>query len=106
MIAYTLVSGGLTTVTTATYISFAPPTMRGLVTAMMNWFAGVLGAGAAPAIFGAVNDVLKHSYGDQSLRYTMLISPVSLALACVMFLLASRTIDADVWDVTPVPNPQ
>jgi MFS family permease len=96
LVAYTLVSGGIVTVATATYVSFAPWSMRGFVTALMNLFAAVLGAGAAPAIFGAVNDLLKPNYGDQSLRFTLLIAPAAMAVACVMFLVASRTVDGDV----------
>ena len=47
-------------------------------------------------LFGAVNDVLKHSYGDQSLRYTLLIGPAAMTLSIVSFAVASRFIDRDV----------
>jgi len=100
LVAYTVVSGGITTVAAATYLSFAPPTMRGFMTAAMGLFAAILGAGAAPALFGAVNDVLKIHYGDQSLRYTLLLAPLAMTVAFVMFLIASRTLDDDVKAVS------
>ncbi len=96
LVAYTLLSGGITAVGTATYVSFSPPTMRGFLAAIMNLSSVLLGAGTAPFIFGAVNDVLKSSYGDQSLRYTLLLSPLMLAVAGVFFAVASRTLDHDV----------
>jgi predicted MFS family arabinose efflux permease len=96
LIAYTLISGGVVTVATAAYVSFAPPTMRGFMSAGMNLFGAILGTGAGPTIFGAVNDVLKVSYGDQALRYTLLLAPATMAIGCALFFVASRTIDADV----------
>ncbi|HEY2659774.1 MAG TPA: MFS transporter [Caulobacteraceae bacterium] len=96
LVAYTLLSGGITAVGTAIYVSFAPPTMRGFLSAIMNLSSVLLGSGIAPFVFGAVNDVLKLSYGDQSLRYTLLLAPVMLAIAGVFFALSSRTVDQDV----------
>jgi MFS family permease len=96
LIGYTLVSGSLSSVSIATYLSMAPVHIRALVVAVMNILGLGLGGGLAPVIFGAVNDVLKHSYGDQSLRYTLLIAPAMMAMMAVMYLLASRTIDRDV----------
>jgi MFS family permease len=94
LFAYTIVSGGLTTVTVATYLSVAPPSIRGIVTATMNILALGLGGGL-PVLFGAVNDVLKQTYGDQSLRFTLLICPLTMGLAAIMFLLGSRSIRED-----------
>ena len=96
MILYTLISGALTTVTTATYVSFSPPTMRAFMTAFMALCAAVLGGGGAPFLYGFVNDILTKTYGDQALRYTLLLSPGLLFLAGLMFLLSSRTLDRDV----------
>ena len=96
LIIYTLCSGGLTAVGSAVYVSIAPPTMRGFITAVMGLAAALLGAGSAPVLYGAVNDVLKKTLGDESLRYTLLLSPLALAMAAVFFLLASRTADQDV----------
>jgi MFS family permease len=96
LVLYTLISGGITTAGTAVYVSIAPPTMRGFMTALMGLAATLLGAGSAPALYGAVNDVLKRTYGAEALRYTLLLSPAALALAAVFFLIASRTVDADV----------
>jgi MFS family permease len=96
LIAYTLFSGGITTVGTAVYVSIAPPTMRGFMTAVMGLAAALLGAGSAPVLYGAVNDMLKKTLGDESLRYTLLLSPLAMGLAAIFFLMASRTADQDV----------
>jgi predicted MFS family arabinose efflux permease len=96
LVAYTLLSGGVSSVTTTAYVSFSPVSMRGFVAAAMNLVSVFFGAGAAPVVFGMVNDVLQRSFGDQSLRYTMLLSPAMLLLAGVFFGFSSRTFDADV----------
>jgi MFS family permease len=98
-LAFVVMAGGINTVATAAYLSVAPAAMRAVVTAVMNIIAAGLGGGLAPILFGFVNDNLKHSYGGQSLRYTLLISPLMMALTCVMFLIASRFIDRDVKTV-------
>jgi len=95
LLFYTLVSGGLTTVTTATYVSLAPPTMRAFVTALMLFCTFVFGAGLGPLLFGLLNDVVSRTQGDEALRYSMLLGPALLMAAGVFYLFASRTVDAD-----------
>jgi MFS family permease len=96
LLAYNFVGGGLSTVATVSYVSFSPPTMRAFISALMNLLAAVLGAGLAPPLYGLLNDHLKPTYGDQSLRYTMLLSPALMAVVGLLFLLSSRTFDRDV----------
>jgi len=95
LVLHSFVSAGCTAVGTAVYVSFAPPTMRGFVTALMGLLNALASAAGAP-LFGAVNDVLKRDYGDQALRYTLLLSPVLAVAAGLLFLVASRTLDRDV----------
>ena len=105
MVAYTLISGSLSSVTQATYLSLAPVHLRGLVTALMNVIGAGLGGGLAPVIMGGANDILKQTYGDQSLRYTLLIAPAMMAFCGLMYLVASRTMDRDVGKVTSGGDP-
>jgi predicted MFS family arabinose efflux permease len=95
LLFYTLVSGGLTTVTTATYVSLAPSTTRAFVTALMLFCSLVLGAGAGPLLFGLLNDAISRTQGDEALRYSLLLGPALLAAAGVFYLFASRTVDVD-----------
>ena len=101
LIAYTLASGGLTTACTVTYVSLAPPSLRAVMTALMRALAMVVGGGTGPVLFGLVNDRLKPAFGDESLRYTLLLSPLMLALAGVLFFVASRTIERDTANLDP-----
>jgi len=95
LLFYTLVSGGLTTVTMATYVSIAPPQMRAFVTALVFFCIAVFGGGSGPLVFGLVNDVVSKTHGAEALRYTMLLGPALLAIAAVLYLVASRTVDED-----------
>jgi predicted MFS family arabinose efflux permease len=95
-LAYTIVAGGLSTVGAVVYLSIAPSDARGVVTALMNLCASMLGAGLAAPLFGIVNDTIKPFYGDESLRYTLLLAPLFLALSGVMLFIASRTVEADI----------
>jgi predicted MFS family arabinose efflux permease len=99
MLAFTLCNGGLTPGATAIYLAVAPANIRGTVTAMMNIIALGLGGGLAPVLFGAVNDALRGAYGEVAVRYTLLLAPATLALAGVMYFVASRFIDHDVAQV-------
>ena len=104
LLFYTLVSGGLTTVTTATYVSLAPPTMRAFVTALMLFCSLVLGAGVGPLLFGVLNDAISRTQGAEALRYSMLLGPALLVAAGVLYLVASRTVDADTAAATEPGN--
>jgi predicted MFS family arabinose efflux permease len=95
MVAYTLVSGGLTTVTGAAVLSVARPTMRAFMTAILAFCVSVFGGGVGPYLIGLLNDILKKTYAEEALRYTLLVAPVMLFLALICFFIASRFIDDD-----------
>jgi predicted MFS family arabinose efflux permease len=95
LMAYTLASGGLTTVTSAAILSIAPSNLRASATAFIGLAVAVFGGGAGPLIVGMLNDLLKQSYGDEAIRFTLLSMPIGLVLAAVGFWWASRTIDRD-----------
>src|SRR6202012_649317 len=88
MCVYSLAAGGLTTVTSAATLSISPANLRAFMAALFGFAVSVLGAGAGPWIIGALNDALKGTYGDQAIRYTLLMAPASLAVAGVMFFWA------------------
>jgi predicted MFS family arabinose efflux permease len=95
-IGFTLLAGGHHPVVTATYASLSPPTMRAFVAALVYLSATLLGSAGAPILFGLVNDSLNPAYGDQAVRYTLLLAPLLVAVASLFFWIASRTVDDDM----------
>jgi predicted MFS family arabinose efflux permease len=92
---FTLLLGGMHPVATATYASLSPPTMRAFVAGLVYVFVTIFGAAAAPLVFGILNDALSPVYGDQALRYTLLLAPALLGVAACFFWIAGRTVEDD-----------
>jgi len=95
MVAYTLAAGGLATVTNASAISIAPANLRASMIALIGFAVAVFGGGVAPFLIGLMNDALKASLGLEAIRYTLMVGPIGIALAALMFAIASRTLDQD-----------
>jgi len=106
MMAYTLAAGGLTTVTSAAAISIAPANLRASMVALIGFAVAVFGGGFAPLLIGLLNDALKASLGVEAIRYTLLVGPIGIGLAALMFLIASRSIDQDAEVVGAAPFPR
>jgi predicted MFS family arabinose efflux permease len=105
MMTYTLAAGGLTTVTNAAAISIAPANLRASMVALIGFAVAVFGGGVAPFLIGLLNDTLKASLGVEAIRYTLLVGPIGIGIAALMFLLASRTIDGDADRGEPAAAP-
>lgn len=95
MMTYTLAAGGLTTVTNAAAISIAPANLRASMVALIGFAVAVFGGGVAPFLIGLLNDTLKASLGVEAIRYTLLVGPIGIGIAALMFFVASRSIDQD-----------
>lgn len=95
MLVYSFVTGGVTSVSAAAGLDIVKPRMRGFMTAAMGMCIFLIGGGVGPLLLGAVNDVVKQTYGDESLRYTLLLVPLSVALSGVAYFWASLTADRD-----------
>lgn len=92
---YSLVTGGVTGVSITAGLGIVRSNMRAFMTAVMAFCVFMIGGGVGPFLFGAINDLLSPSLGDDALRYTLLASPAMLAAAAVAFHAARRTIDED-----------
>lgn len=92
---YSLVTGGVTGVSIVAGLSIVRPTMRAFMTAVMAFCISMIGGGLGPFLIGVLNDRLAVTMGNEALRYTLLTSPVLLALAAIAFYAASRTMDRD-----------
>jgi MFS family permease len=77
-------------VATAAVQTFAEPHQRATAIALVLFLAALLGGGGGPYLIGLMSDLLEPAFGQESLRYAMLVSCVMLAWATIHFFLASR----------------
>jgi MFS family permease len=67
------------------------PRMRATSSALFFLILNIIGLGTGPTIVGAVSDFLTPTYGDDGLRYALLIViPIACVWASLHFLLAAR----------------
>jgi MFS family permease len=72
-----------------------PPNMRTTASAFFLFINNLLGIGVGTWFFGALSDRLKPQYGDEALRYSLLIGLGFFALSATSYLLASRRLERD-----------
>jgi predicted MFS family arabinose efflux permease len=73
------------------------PQMRALASAILLFIINIIGLGLGPLLVGRLSDSLRPSYGNDSLRYALLIVVVVAASwATIQYLLASRTLERDL----------
>jgi predicted MFS family arabinose efflux permease len=101
---YAFVVAPVSALSPATNLDVVHARARGTVTAVANFSLSVIGAGLGPLLVGALNDVVKQSYGDQAMRYTLLVLPVCMVATAVCFLIASRSTDRDAAAVAQGGN--
>jgi MFS family permease len=77
-------------VATAAVQSFAEPHQRATAVALVLFLSALLGGGGGPYFIGLMSDLLEPAFGQESLRYAMLVSCVMLVWATLHFFLASR----------------
>jgi MFS family permease len=83
--------------------SLVPLRMRGVASAMVLLIINLIGLGLGPQVVGAVSDGLRGQFGDESLRYALLLTAVTvLPWAALHYSLAARSIDSDLARVDEV----
>jgi len=75
--------------------------MRAQAASLILLTMNLIGLGIAPLVVGALNDFLAVRFGDEAIRYSLLISAATSLLAAVHLLLAGRTIRADLAASVP-----
>jgi MFS family permease len=70
--------------------SFAEPRRRATAIAIAAIMASLLGTGAGPYVIGVASTVLEPTFGKESLRYALLLTPAFLAWAIVHYALAAH----------------
>jgi predicted MFS family arabinose efflux permease len=73
-----------------------PVRMRTVASAILLFILNIIGLGIGPQMVGIVSDALAPSYGQESLRYALLIVGLVNAWAAVHFFLAGRTLPEDL----------
>ena len=73
------------------------PAMRALASAILLFVLNLIGLGLGPVAAGALSDYLRADYGEESIRYSLLILAVFGNLwAAVHYYFASRTLREDL----------
>jgi MFS family permease len=79
--------------------SLATPAMRATAAAVLLFVINIIGLAFGPLTTGVLSDVLEPRFGDDSLRYALLLVSCVLPWAGVHFWLGARTLTADVATV-------
>ena len=76
--------------------ALVPPAMRALTSAILLFVLNMIGLGLGPFLTGLSSDLLQPAYGEQSLRYSMLITAQVKLLSVLMFFQGARYLIHDL----------
>ncbi|SFF83006.1 Predicted arabinose efflux permease, MFS family [Novosphingobium sp. CF614] len=71
--------------------SFAEPHRRATAVAIALLVTSLLGTGAGPYLIGLASTMLEPTFGKESLRYALLVTPAMLVWSIVHYMIALRT---------------
>jgi hypothetical protein len=80
----------------ALVLELAQPRMRAVATAILLVFASLLSQAVGPVAVGALTDALAPAYGDQAIRYSLLLLAVTAVGGGALFLRAGRYVEQDI----------
>lgn len=87
--------------------SLVRPEMRAVAAAITLFMMSMIGMGLGPQGVGIVSDLLSGEYGQESLRYSLMIFGTANLWCAVHYFIAARTLNADIACVqveAPVPR--
>jgi MFS family permease len=70
--------------------------MRAVTSSLLFFGLNLIGLGGGPLMTGALSDLMKTDFGDQSLRYSMVCTVCVGLLAAFFFFLASRAMESEL----------
>ncbi len=76
--------------------SMMPENMRAMTIAIFLFSTNLIGLGAGPVAIGYLSDVLRASFGDESLRWALAVTVLINMWAVFHFVQAARYVDADL----------
>ena len=83
--------------TLSAFQHLAPPSMRSMASAVFLLINNLLGIGVGVYALGEVSTLLTPIFGDEALRYSIMVGASLYLVAGALFLIASRTIAND-WE--------
>jgi MFS family permease len=83
--------------------TLVPPNMRATAAAILLFAINMIGLALGPQGVGILSDLLVPTFGNESLRYALLITVVGFALwSMIHYAMASRTLRADLRTPSPL----
>lgn len=77
--------------------TLVPPAMRSTASAILLFVLNLIGLGLGPVFAGFLSDTLKPEYGEESIRYSLLILAVAGNIwSALHYYAASRTLRKDL----------
>tara|TARA_B100000676_G_C18061089_1_gene837818 strand:- start:1159 stop:2481 length:1323 start_codon:yes stop_codon:yes gene_type:complete len=76
--------------------NIAPQAMRALASAILLFILNIIGLGFGPFLVGVLSDLLSGSFGEESLRYAIIIATAAYFWAGAHFILAGKTLVGDL----------
>lgn len=70
--------------------------MRAISVAVFFFFTNLIGMGAGPLVIGFISDHTQQYFGDESLRYSLMLGSVFMIWSCLHFSLASKPLTNDL----------
>jgi MFS family permease len=77
-------------------MSVAPARMRTMASALFLFCSAMIGQALGPLLVGALNDHLAPVYGEQAIRYSLLINAVTAVIGGLLLLAARHWLAADI----------
>jgi|KBSSwiStaDraftv2_1062776.scaffolds.fasta_scaffold19631_3 predicted MFS family arabinose efflux permease len=100
---WSVVAGALLGPLVSMYQGLVGQRMRGTVTALYTFLAHFVGVTLGPQIVGSASDLLRPTFGADSLRYSLLLLCALFFWAACHFALASRTLAKDMARAESTP---
>jgi predicted MFS family arabinose efflux permease len=76
--------------------SLVPPAMRALTSAILFFVLNLIGLGMGPLTAGLLSDFFTQTYGNDGLRYAMIIVGLIASIGVLMFILGARSLPRDL----------
>lgn len=76
--------------------ALVPPAMRAVTSAILFFILNMIGLGLGPLLTGVLSDLFQPAFGQEGLRYAMLVTALMGFAAMLMFYLGSRRLPADL----------
>lgn len=74
----------------------SPLSMRATSGALMLLIGNLVGLGLGPLAIGLLSDFLEPNFGQQSLRYALLLAPAAIVVGALFYFRAAATLRADI----------